>query len=167
MYNQNFNNSGVSFKNSGYQQTPQNRAYNNQQQDQFKSSGVTFTKLKNKSGTDKGEALSGRIMANAWRKTKNGLMTACVMPYVGEGGLGLDSVFSYKGESKQKEYHKVLVTVLYMGQSTVYPCLMNVKTKTTVIEKLQLVISDTDKAKPTRSGKMVTGYFGRNFQIKK
>lgn len=149
-----------------HQQRHQNRNSNHQNNDneQFKSSGVTFTKLKNKSDTDKGKALEGRFMANAWRATKMGLMTCTVMPYVGDGGLGLEVVTSYKGETKEKNYWKCIATVLYMGQSTTYPCLMNVKTHTVVLDKLSLCITETNKAKPTRSGKMVSGYFGRNYQ---
>ncbi len=136
----------------------------NSQKEQYKTSGVTFTKLKNKSGTDKGHALEGRVMANAWRKTSMGLMTATIMPYVGDGGLGLEIVTSYEGTAKEKTYWKCIATVLYMGQSQTYPCLMNTKTHSVVLEKLGLCITETSKAKPTRSGKMVSGYFGRNYK---
>lgn len=145
-------------------QTNNNQNNSNNNQEQFKTSGATFFKLKYKNETENSGDLEGMWCCNAWRKTKAGLMTASAMPYVGEGRKGLEPVFSYKGEAKEKEYQKVMVKITMNGQISMYPCLMNVKTKTIVIKELSLVISDTDKAKPTRSGKMVTGYFGRNFK---
>lgn len=126
----------------------------------YKRSGATYTIITNKGGgTSKFE---GNTIVNAWRATKFGLMTATVAPYAGEKKKGLEIVNSNgKSGNTPKEYQKMLCTITNtsMGTQTIYPVLMNLKTKVIVIKELSLCITPNGNG-VTKSGKRATGYFG-------
>lgn len=129
-----------------------------------KKSGAVYSTIRNKNGGN--SAFEGEIIVNAWRVTSAGLMKAVCAPYSGENGKGRDIVESNgKSGNTPKEYQKMLCTVTNssIGTSQIYHVLMNVKTKVIVISELSLCITPNGNG-VTKSGKRVTGYFGRNFQ---
>lgn len=129
------------------------------QQQQFKRSGAVYSKIK------KG-AFEGHLIVNAWRVTKNGLMEATVSPYRGANGNGLDVVHSQgKSGTQDIEYQKMICVIKNksIGTSQTYHVLMNLKTKVISISELSLCITPNGNG-ITRSGKRVSGYFGRNFK---
>lgn len=144
------------------QQQPQ--MYNNPQPKPiFKRSGATYSTITNKNGGS--SQFEGNIIVNAWRVTKFGLMTATVAPYAGEKKKGLEIVNSNgKSGNTPKEYQKMICTITNtaMGTQQIYPVLMNLKTKVIVIQELSLCITPNGNG-TTKSGKRVSGYFGRNF----
>jgi hypothetical protein len=126
---------------------------------QHKRSGAVYSKIK------KGN-FEGDTIVNAWRVTKNGLMQATVTPYAGQGGKGNEIVHSNgKSGNTPKEYQKMICKVFNtsMGTSQIYPVLMNLKTQVISISELSLCITPNGSG-TTKSGKRVTGYFGRNFK---
>jgi hypothetical protein len=138
---------------------PQYQQYPQQQQPVYKRSGAVYSKIR------KGN-FEGETIVNAWRKTKFGLMQATVSPYKGANGKGMEVVHSNgKNGSSPKEYHKMICVIknTSMGTSNIYPVLMNVKTQVISIQELGLCITPNGSG-VTRSGKRVTGYFGRNFK---
>lgn len=146
--NNNYNN------NSNYQ-----NGNNNNNSTPAKKSGATYSKI------NKGN-FEGEIIINAWRKTKFGLMTCTVSPYNGKGNKGKELVTSTNRNTGEiKEYIKMIAVVknTSLGTSQLYPVLMNLKTKVIVLQELSLCITPNGRGQ-TASGKMVTGYFGRNFK---
>lgn len=140
-------------------------AYGNNQATQgvnapiYKRSGATYSKIKNGN-------FEGEIIVNAWRSTKMGLMTATVAPYAGANNKGLELVKSGgKNGDKDIEYQKMMCVIknTTLGTSQMYPVLMNVKTKVIVLQELSLCITPNGQG-TTKSGKRVSGYFGRNFK---
>nr|WP_294781358.1 hypothetical protein [uncultured Flavobacterium sp.] len=140
-----------------------NLGYNNaqpqQQQQQFKKSGATYSKIRNGN-------FEGNIIVNAWRATKSGLMKATVAPYAGQGNKGLEIVNSGgKSGNQDKEYQKMICTITNSnaGTTQTYHVLMNLKTQVISIKELGLCITPNGSG-VTRKGKRVTGYFGRNYK---
>ncbi|KLT70351.1 MULTISPECIES: hypothetical protein [unclassified Flavobacterium] len=125
----------------------------------FKRSGAVYSKIRNGN-------FEGNTIVNAWRKTKMGLMQATVTPYSGGNGKGLEIVNSQgKSGNQDKEYQKMICTIknTSIGTNQTYHVLMNVKTQVIVIQDLGLCITPNGSG-VTRSGKRVTGYFGKNFK---
>ncbi|MEO8534819.1 MAG: hypothetical protein ABI441_13765 [Flavobacterium sp.] len=145
---------------------PQNESYQNNQRPQqnqqapiYKRSGAVYSKIRNGN-------FEGDIIVNAWRGTKMGLMKATVTPYSGTGGKGRDIVNSHgKSGNQDKEYQKMICSIqnTTLGTTQTYHVLMNLKTQVIVIQELSLCITPNGSG-TTRSGKRVTGYFGRNFK---
>jgi hypothetical protein len=127
-----------------------------QQPAQYKSSGAVYSKIKD------GE-YAGLTVVNAWKTTKFGMLTCSVTP---NWKKAEDLVIS-QGKSGQQhiEYTKMIATVMNkaMGTKTVYPCLMNNKTKVIVLNDLSMCITPNGSG-TTKKGKRVTGYFGKNFK---
>lgn len=138
---------------NNYNPQRQGVPYNNQPPPVFKSSGAVYSKIKNGN-------FEGDTIVNAWRKTKFGLMTATVTPYAGKSGAGTDLV-----QSDKHEYRKMLCTIknASLGTSQMFHVLMNTKTKVISISEMSLCITPNGSG-TTRSGKRVSGYFGRNFK---
>ncbi|OPC37699.1 hypothetical protein [Elizabethkingia miricola] len=111
----------------------------------IKKSGAVYSRIK------KGKN-EGHQAVNAWRKTRNGLMTASAMP--------VDGVLH--SDKKGNEYLRYVVTVVHQGFGTTqtYWSLMNVKKQTITISELGLVISPNGSGR-TGSGRNVRGYFGK------
>jgi hypothetical protein len=152
----------VQNQNQGYQ-APFKQPYNNPQPQAqapiYKRSGAVYSRIR------KGN-FEGDIIVNAWRVTKNGLMQATVAPYSGEKGKGNDIVNSNgKSGNTPKEYQKMICTIknTSIGTSQTYHVLMNIKTQVISIQELSLCITPNGSG-TTKSGKRVTGYFGRNFK---
>lgn len=139
-----------------------NRQNVSQNQQIFKSSGATYSKIKYKKSNkpDSEQHFYDETIVNAWRKTKFGLMLATVTPYAGENGKGLKVV-----ESEKATYKKMICSISQpsLGIQNTYHVLMNVKTQVIVISELSLCITPNGSG-VTRSGKRVTGYFGRNYK---
>nr|WP_294931290.1 hypothetical protein [uncultured Flavobacterium sp.] len=138
---------------------PQRQQAPQAQQQQYKRSGATYSKIR------KG-AFEGDTIVNAWRATKMGLMTATVAPYSGQGKKGLEIVNSQgKSGNQEKEYQKMICTIknTTLGTSQTYHVLMNLKSQVIVIQELSLCITPNGSG-VTRKGKRVTGYFGKNFK---
>ncbi|SHL40228.1 hypothetical protein [Flavobacterium chilense] len=150
-------------KNQGFQ-APFKQSYNQPQQQQqpiFKKSGAVYSKIRNGN-------FEGDTIVNAWRKTRFGLMKATVAPYSGQGGKGLEIVNSQgKSGNQDKEYQKMICTITNdsAGTNTTYHVLMNLKTQVIVIKDLGLCITPNGSG-VTKSGKRVTGYFGKNYKSK-
>ena len=130
-------------RSSGYSQ--QN---GNQRNQDVKKSGTVYSRIK----TGK---MEGMTAVNAWRKTKNGLMTASAFPvdqteHIGEKGK--NTFIRYAVEVKNAD----------LGTSQTYWCLMQKESRKITIKELGLVISPNGNG-VTSSGKRVTGYFGKIF----
>jgi hypothetical protein len=126
---------------------------------QYKRSGAVYSKIR------KGN-FEGDTIVNAWRVTKMGLMQATVAPYLGSNGRGNEIVNSNgKSGNTPKEYQKMICTIknTSIGTTQTYHVLMNVKTQVISIQELGLCITPNGSG-VTKSGKRVTGYFGRNFK---
>lgn len=154
--NQNNNNNRGNY-NQGYQnnQYPQQ----NQQQPVYKRSGAVYSRIRNGN-------FEGNIIVNAWRATRMGLMKATVTPYSGQNGKGLEIVNSAgKSGNQDKEYQKMICVIqnTSLGTNQTYHVLMNIKTQVIVIQELGLCITPNGSG-TTKSGKRVTGYFGRNYK---
>ena len=118
---------------------------NNRSQNQVKKSGATYSKI------NKGQR-EGLMCVNAWRKTKNGLMTASAFP--------VDGVQHESKEGNKSMRYAVEIINRDMGTTQTYWCMMSLVTKKIFIKELNLVISP--KGNGIRSsGKRVTGYFGK------
>jgi hypothetical protein len=170
MYNQNHYQGGNGQYPTGNQRNTSNNFQRNnpfvaspnyapQNAPQYKRSGATYSKIR------KGN-FEGETIVNAWRVTKAGLMQATVSPYNGANGKGMQIVESNgKSGNTPKEYQKMICCIknASLGTSQIYPVLMNVKTQVIVIQELSLCITPNGSG-TTRSGKRVTGYFGRNFK---
>jgi hypothetical protein len=129
--------------NSGHY--PQQRNQYQQNQPTFKKSGAKYTEIR------KGNFI-GMTCVNAWKSSKNGLITVSVMPYNKSDEL----VESEKGNT----YIKMIARVNYpSGIEKVLPCLMNEKTKVISLSDISMCISPNGSGQ-TRNGKNVTGYFG-------
>lgn len=128
---------------------------------QYKKSGATYSTIRKGS-------FEGSTIVNAWRSTKMGLLTAKVTPYAGSNGKGMEIVESVNEKTGLvKEYAKMLCTITNasLGTSQIYHVLMNTKTKVISIPELSLCITPNGRG-TTKSGKNVTGYFGKNFKSK-
>lgn len=127
----------------------------NNQPNPPKRSGATYTKIRNGN-------FEGDIIVNAWRSTRYGLMTAKVTPYAGKDKKGLEIVNSESKSGKVKTYQKMLCEIQNkaLGTSQIYHVLMNLDTQVIVIDQLGLCITPNGSGH-TRSGKKVTGYFGK------
>lgn len=115
--------------------------------DNVKKSGAVYSRIKK--GVHEGET-----SVNAWRKTKNGLMTASAFP-----------VDKNDHESKDgTKYQRYVVEVVNrdLGTTQTYWCLMNKSNKKIFIKELGLVISPNGNG-VTSGGKRVTGFFGKVF----
>lgn len=135
------------------------KANNSANRPQYKKSGATYSKIKN------GD-FEGHTIVNAWRTTKMGLMTAKVTPYAGKDKAGLKIVESVNEKTGLvKEYAKMICTITNTsaGTSQTFHVLMNLKTKVISIPELSLCITPNGNG-TTRSGKRVSGYFGKNFK---
>lgn len=142
-----------------------NQSYQAPQQQQqkavYKRSGAVYSRIR------KGN-FEGDTIVNAWRATKMGLMQATVTPYSGQDGKGREIVNSQgKSGNQDKEYQKMICTIknTTVGTNQTYHVLMNLKTQVIVIQELGLCITPNGSG-TTRSGKRVTGYFGKNFKTK-
>lgn len=116
-----------------------------------KKSGATYTKIKN-------GKREGLICVNAWRSTKNGLMKASCFP--------VDGV-EHTGEQKGHSFMRYVVNITNSSAGTheTFWCLMRLDTKVIVIKELGLCITPNGNGY-TKSGKRVSGYFGRNFRTR-
>lgn len=136
------------------------RQNNNQQQQQiYKKSGAVYSRIRNGN-------FEGDTIVNAWRKTRLGLMKATVAPYEGQNGKGREIVNSAgKSGNQDKEYQKMICTITNdtAGTNQTYHVLMNLKTQVIVIKELGLCITPNGSG-VTKSGKRVTGYFGKNYK---
>lgn len=145
----------MSYNNRGYR-----RNYGNSQQNYGsrqggyqqngnapKTSGVVYTKIR------KGSK-EGLYAVNAWRKTKNGLMTATAMPKDGKEHESQDGTVYYT--------YSVEIVHRGVGTTQLYWALFNKSTRKIFIKELGLVISPNGNGY-TRSGKRVSGYFGKAF----
>ena len=128
-----------------------NRGQNNYQNDNSqrpqnaKRTGATYSNI------SKGN-FTGMMCCNAWKSTKNGLITCSVMPYHKS-----DEVVT---NSKGVEYIKMIARINYpSGNEKVLPCLMNTQTKVIGLTELGWCISPKGSGQ-TAKGKHVTGYFG-------
>ena len=121
----------------------QNNDYNFK--NQVKKSGAVYSRIK------KGKN-EGGIAVNAWRKTKNGLVTA--------SGYPVDGVEHSSKDGKISLRYVVEVVNRDMGTTQTYWCMMAKDSKKIFIQELGLVISPNGNG-ITSSGKRVTGYFGK------
>ncbi|BFM44936.1 hypothetical protein CFS9_35770 [Flavobacterium sp. CFS9] len=140
-------------------QRQNNNSQSQQQQQTYKKSGAVYSRIRNGN-------FEGNTIVNAWRKTRLGLMKATVAPYAGQGNKGLEIVNSQgKSGNQEKEYQKMICTITNdtVGSNQTYHVLMNVKTQVIVIKELGLCITPNGSG-VTKSGKRVTGYFGRNYR---
>lgn len=114
----------------------------------FKKSGTVYTRIK--SGK-----MEGMMAVNAWRKTKNGLMTASAFP--------VDQT-EHIGEKSKNTFIRYAVEVKNadLGTSKTYWCLMQKESQKITIKELGLVISPNGRG-ITAGGKRVTGFFGKIF----
>lgn len=113
-----------------------------------KKSGAKYSPIK------QGKFKGGTIV-NAWNASRNrGLVTAKVAPYK-------DSK-EYTAESSGNTYVTMIAEVTYRnsGVTKIIPCSMNKDTRVIVLEEIGMVISPNGHG-TTRSGKRVTGYFGK------
>ncbi|WP_407477880.1 hypothetical protein [Elizabethkingia anophelis] len=117
----------------------------NQQQRGFKRSGASYTKIK------KGKNV-GQWAINAFRRTRNGFMTASAMP--------VDGVVHTSERGNEFMRYVVNVVDHSTGQISTFWTLMTVKTQVLVIKELGLCISPNGSG-TTRKGRKVRGYFGR------
>ena len=150
----------ANYRNSGFRQSGQGNNWNsnnggnnyqrnnNQQNQTFKKSGAVYSRIKD-------GKMEGMMAVNAWRKTKNGLMTASAFP--------VDQT-EHIGEKSKNTFIRYAVEVRNMdlGTSQTYWCLMQKESKKITIKELGLVISPNGNG-VTASGKRVTGYFGKIF----
>jgi len=114
---------------------------NNQKSKSAKRSGVVYSKIKN--GNFKG----GTII-NAWRVTRNGLVTFKVSPYKGTK--------QYMVDNDEMQTMMCEVVNKTTGQSTAYPVSYNLNTKKIYLKKIGICITPNGSGK-TKSGKYVTG----------
>ena len=114
----------------------------------FKKSGTVYTRIK----TGK---MEGMMAVNAWRKTKNGLMTASAFP--------VDQT-EHIGDKSKNTFIRYAVEVKNadLGTSQTYWCLMQKESQKITIKELGLVISPNGRG-VTAGGKRVTGFFGKIF----
>lgn len=141
-YGNNYGNNR-SYNNNGYNNY---RSNGNQQRQDVKKSGATYTKMR------KGK-FEGFMAVSAWRKTKAGLMTAKGFPV---------SDVEHMSE-KGNGFLRYAVDVTMNGMTQTYWCLMSTKTQKININELSLVISPNGSG-VTSSGKRVTGFFGANYK---
>lgn len=137
------------FGNSNYQQNNNYSASGNYSKTQdVKKSGSVYSRIK----TGK---MEGMTCVNAWRKTKNGLMTASAFP--------VDQT-EHIGDKSKNTFIRMAVEIKNadLGTRQTYWCLMQKESKKIVISELGLVISPNGNG-VTSSGKRVTGYFGKIF----
>lgn len=114
----------------------------------FKKSGAKYTIIK------EGKAQGLNLPAiHAWRLTKFGVQVAKAFPF----NAGTTHVSDTGRESVT---YMVEISNEAMGTSQKYPCIMSLDTRKIFIEELGLVISPNGSGQ-TRTGKHVTGYFGR------
>ncbi|KFF15084.1 hypothetical protein [Flavobacterium hydatis] len=136
-----------------------NNNHSNGQKPIYKRSGAVYSRIRNGN-------FEGDTIVNAWRSTKLGLMKATVAPYSGQGGKGREIVNSSgKSGNQDKEYQKMICTIqnTSLGTNQTYHVLMNLKTQVIVIQELGLCITPNGSG-TTKSGKRVTGYFGKNYK---
>lgn len=112
-----------------------------------KKSGATYSRIK----TGKHEGL---MAVNAWRKTRNGLVTASAFPVDGVEHTSKDGNISLR--------YVVEVVHRDMGTTQTYWCLMSKDSKKIFIKELGLVISPNGNG-ISSSGKRVTGFFGKAY----
>lgn len=136
-----------------YYTRPQNfyGSHNANERPRYKRSGAKFTPIRK--GKYEGCPYP---FVNAWRVTKRGgLVTA--------SGGPINGAVEHKAKTSGKHYVPYLITIVNRatGGMQKYTCLYCVETKKIVIKELGWVISPNGSG-VTRSGKSVTGYFGRN-----
>lgn len=112
-----------------------------------KKSAATYSRIK--SGKHE-----GLMAVNAWRKTKNGLVTASCFP--------VDGIEHQSKDGKTSLRYVVEVVHRDMGTTQTYWTLMSKDSKKIFIKELGLVISPNGNG-ISSSGKRVTGYFGKAF----
>lgn len=123
----------------------QNNTYNFK--DKVKKSGAVYTRIK-------GGKHEGLMAVNAWRKTKNGLVTASCFPVDGVEHQSKDGNVSLR--------YVVEIVNRDMGTTQTYWCMYAKDTKKIFIKELGLVISPNGNG-ISSLGKRVTGYFGKAF----
>lgn len=111
----------------------------------FKKSGAVYSRIK------KGKN-EGGYSVNAWRKTKNGLVTAACFP--------VDGVEHKSEQGKIALRYVVEIVNRDMGTTQTYWSLMSKDSRKIFIKELGLVISPNGNGM-TASGRRVTGYFGK------
>lgn len=137
-YNNNWNNGG------------NGNRFNNRNQNQqniVKKSGAVYSRIK------KGKN-EGGYSVNAWRRTKNGLVTASAFP--------VDGLEHPSQNGKTFLRYVVEVVNRDMGTTQTYWCLMDKTSRKIFIKELGLVISPNGSG-VTAKGKRVSGYFGKVF----
>lgn len=134
--------------NRGYNNNNNGGGYNNNNNaPQYKRSGAKYTSIRN--GKLAGTGLDA---VNAWKLTRNGLLTASAFP--------VDGV-EHQGQRNDFLRYVVTVANASAGTTQTYWCLMTKSTRKIVIKELGLVISPNGSGK-TKGGKVVTGFFGKN-----
>ena len=147
----NWNNNGKSYQRNSNAQQNQTGSYGGgryqSNQQNVKKSGATYSRIK------KGKN-EGGVCVSAWRKTKNGLLTARAFP--------VDGVEHTSEAGNISLRYVVEVVNRDMGTTQTYWCLMQKASKKIFISELGLVISPNGNG-VTSSGKRVTGFFGKVF----
>ena len=145
----NWNNNGKSYQRNSNPQQNQRSSYGGggyqSNQQKVKKSGAIYSRIK------KGKN-EGAMCVNAWRKTKNGLLTATAFP--------VDGVEHTSEAGNISLRYVVEVVNRDMGTTQTYWCLMQKASKKIFISELGLVISPNGNG-VTSSGKRVTGFFGK------
>lgn len=106
----------------------------------------------------------GLEIVNAFRFENNQLIKAVASPigeYNDKGEFMGCTI--HKGAKMGNEFMRYKVVVTQGMMTSTYYCLMRLDTKKIVIQELGMVISPKGSGM-TRKGKVVTGYFGRNFR---
>jgi len=136
----------------------------------FKSSGATYKKITEGN-------FKGFFFVSAWKATKNGLITATCFPRSLKSGSPGDKNRSPTGQvsfdvefkdpitnkKEIKTYARYRVDVKQGINVQTYYTFMNLETRKIVIKELNMVITPNGTGR-TRSGKKVSGYFGKNYK---
>ncbi|AGO47283.1 structural protein [Cellulophaga phage phi12:2] len=143
MANRNYNNSNRQ-GGSNYSQNQNNN------QPQFKKSGVVYSPIKGRDGL---------YMVNAWNASKKGLVLAKCFPY--HATTDKSGAILVVTSAKNNTYMKMMCEITYRktGITRLLPCLMNIETQVIALSELGMVITPNGHGK-TRNGKTAKGYFG-------
>lgn len=147
----------------GYNNYPNRSNYGNQRQSygnqrQYNGGGQPRQQYKKSwavYGTIKQGKYAGAPFVIGFKKSRQGLIKASVMPYKGTA-----IVKSKNGH----EYIKMIAEVTVDGLNpTLVPCLYSKTTKKVVLDSMSMVISPNGSG-TLRSGRRVTGFFGNNYK---
>lgn len=158
-YNNHNNNNRNNYGNNNGNSYGNNRGYSNQnnqrqQQPEAKRSWAVYGKLR------KGQ-YEGLPYVNAFKITKQGLVKCSVMPYHATGIAGKEHIVE-SGSGKQ--YLKMMASVqVGLEKPSLHPVLYNIQSKIVVISDISMCITPNGSG-TLRSGKRVSGYFGRNYK---